>query len=117
MVKNITCLAIIIFITLGYKNISNGKDIMSHEKHGMLCRAFSTAEKSDPDSETDEYKKLEEELKKLVDEMKKLEKEVKDKLRKEILPRIRKEIEKLRKKLREFPKKDKAPKDDEWIRT
>jgi hypothetical protein len=45
---------------------------------------------------------IEKQLKELLKDLKKLEKEVKEKVRKELLPHLKREIEKLRKWLREF---------------
>ena len=53
-------------------------------------------------SRDEEFEELEEELEALIEEMKKLEKEARERVLKDILPRIKEEMEKLREKLRKW---------------
>ena len=117
MFKNLTYLAIILFVTSVCTNITIAEDIKNDWECDISCRVSSAEYQSGIISQTEEYKKLEKELKDLVEEMKRLEKDVKEKLRKEILPLIRREIEKLRKQLREFHLEDDKSKDEEFIWT
>lgn len=65
------------------------------------------SDREDQDSNKGNYEALEKQLKALSDEIKRLEKNVRDKIHKEMLPHLRKEIEKLKKWLKELrPEKE-----------
>jgi len=60
----------------------------------------------DRSDKTKDYEEIERRLQRLLEELKALEKEVEERLRKEVLPHLRREIEKLRKWLRQFRMKE-----------
>lgn len=92
---------LILLTVLGYQNSSIFADII-HPDYVRIFGHFSTVNNSGQDSKSKEHMELESELDALIQEMKKLEDDVREKMRKEILPLIRHEVEKLRKRLREF---------------
>ena len=74
-------------------------DRMLHGLKGQFER-FTDKLGKIPDRE--EFKRLEREIQGLAEELKKAEKEVRDKINKEILPRLREELNNLRERLREL---------------
>ena len=83
-----------------------GSPLYVHSFASMVWQVSHVTDKSKQDSLRKEYERLQEELKHLMEELKRLEKEAKEKIQKEILPRIQREIEKLKEWLREFHLED-----------
>ncbi len=74
----------------------------SSAEPGPASHAVVVAEQdSGKEPDGGETKTLEQELQGLIEELKGLEKDVREKVQKDILPRVREEIRKLREKLRE----------------
>lgn len=82
----------------------------NHRPEGLI----SLEEKKNRDFLGEGVEDIEKQLKSLMEELKKLDKDVRGKVRKEVLPRLKREIERLREWLRKMePKRDQ----DEPIRT
>jgi len=95
MLKKILCPLLILFVVLVSQ--SQGRTFSPGSPLEMRSEQGAKDEKS---------QEIEKELKRLLEEVKKLEKDAREKVQKDILPRIRKEIEKLRKWLKEFSSSD-----------
>ncbi len=105
MFQKIICLWTMVIVTIGSGYGAMAMDLRDDESPTVV-QLSPAVDKSKEDSLRKEYERLQEELKHLMEELKRLEKEAKEKIQKEILPRIQREIDKLREWLREFHLED-----------
>ena len=124
MFQKTACLAIILVVILGCHDMGIAMGLKDNELYGLKRKVplvhgeahkdevtlvcFVTGQ-SNQVSQNEKYEELERELKELIEEMKRLEKEVEEKVLKEMLPLIKREIEKLRKRLREWHRENDEP--------
>ena len=106
MLRWACCLGLVFCLFFFYRGASCAFESKGTRGDRGLQGIISIADEKNGDPQTDEFNKLKEELERLVKEVKRLEKDLRDKISKELLPRIRKEIEKLRELLREFQRKE-----------
>jgi hypothetical protein len=69
----------------------------------------SVSDETDQDPGPGNGEELKNELRKLMDELKGLEKDVREKIEKDIIPLIREEIQRFREKLKEFEPEEEPP--------
>ncbi|MFH1481515.1 MAG: hypothetical protein ABIG67_09615 [Pseudomonadota bacterium] len=106
MLRWACCLALVFCLFFCYKGASCAFESKGTRGDRGSRGIISIADEKNGDPQTDEFNKLKEELERLIKEIKRLEKDLRDKISKELLPRIRKEIEKLRERLRDFQRKE-----------
>lgn len=94
--KNILRTLTIVLVLAAFAGLGSSSAGAVPASHAVVLAA------EDPAGEPDagETKTLEQELQGLIEELKGLEKDVREKVQKDILPRVREEIRKLREKLR-----------------
>jgi hypothetical protein len=68
-----------------------------------------TNRKEEEDGAQKEYEELEKDLQSLIEELKELEKDAREKIQRDVIPRLKEEIQRLRKWLREWELKEDAP--------
>ena len=112
MRNKLGCLVITLFLILGCDHRTCRANQVKQDderKTGM----FSLLTAASPDAGRyflgDEYPNVEEDLRALLEELKRLEKDLNERMRREVLPLIKEEIERLRKWLREFQLEEDDP--------